>query len=328
MSGRSQPQVVYIAGYGRSGSTVLDIILGNHPDVFGAGELNMLLPDLAGDGACSCGQPYRDCDVWKPVLAEAERAFPRLSDSTFVGDIYRSEATSGLWARGGERCRVNRLAGDFWRQLYQLVGNSTDSPIIVDSSKTARFSSRRIRRLASEAGLDVKVLHLTRDPRAVAYSEQRRGNNDRLESGWGGAGFGGSIRPIIGWVMANLAVDVHRLRLRGLPVLHVRYEDLASNSAETVTAIADFLALDPKPLLARIDSGAGFDPGHGVRGNRLRRKPTDGGSAGPEAIQLRYDTDWLDNVDRPLRLVALIAAPLARRYGYQLTRLSSGRAAN
>ena len=36
------PTVLYIAGYGRSGSTVLDMLLGTHPRIIGGGELTHL----------------------------------------------------------------------------------------------------------------------------------------------------------------------------------------------------------------------------------------------------------------------------------------------
>ncbi len=314
-----RPQIVYIAGYGRSGSTVLDIVLGNHPEVFGAGELNMFLPDLADDGSCSCGQPYDQCDEWKPVLGELRRTYLNLTDTSFVADVYRSESTSGLLASPPRRRADDRRAGNLWRRFYPLLAESTGARIIVDSSKTARFSSRRLRRLAKDASLDVKVIHLTRDPRAVAFSEQRRGNNDRLESGGGGSAFGGLLRPLVGWMVANLAVDAHRLRLADVPVLHIRYEDLASEPGTAITKISGFLDIDPQPLTDRIVSDAGFDPGHGVRGNRLRRGSADS-SEEPPAIRLRYDAAWASGLDRPLRLVSLVSYPLARRYGYDVLR--------
>ena len=39
------PTIIYIAGYGRSGSTVLDIMLGDHPRIFSGGELTYLFDD-------------------------------------------------------------------------------------------------------------------------------------------------------------------------------------------------------------------------------------------------------------------------------------------
>ena len=33
-------KIIYVAGYGRSGSTLLDMMLASHPAVFGAGEMS------------------------------------------------------------------------------------------------------------------------------------------------------------------------------------------------------------------------------------------------------------------------------------------------
>ena len=35
-----KPKIIYIIGAGRSGTTLLDIVLGNAEDIFSAGELN------------------------------------------------------------------------------------------------------------------------------------------------------------------------------------------------------------------------------------------------------------------------------------------------
>lgn len=46
-------EVFYIAGYGRSGSTVLDMLLGMHPAILGMGELTHVFEYWLGDETCS-----------------------------------------------------------------------------------------------------------------------------------------------------------------------------------------------------------------------------------------------------------------------------------
>ena len=64
--------IIYIGGYGRSGSTILDIVLQNA----GAGSLGALsnLPTwLKFDHLCSCGEKFSCCSFWKdiePVLLQ------------------------------------------------------------------------------------------------------------------------------------------------------------------------------------------------------------------------------------------------------------------
>jgi len=61
-------RVLYIAGEGHSGSTFLDIMLGNHPDVFGAGELsNLPRGGWIDNEYCTCGRQANDCPFWSYV---------------------------------------------------------------------------------------------------------------------------------------------------------------------------------------------------------------------------------------------------------------------
>src|SRR5207249_8771406 len=65
-------KVLYVAGSGRSGSTILDRILGQVDGFFSAGELcNLWGRGLLARRRCGCGTPVPDCPVWGAVLAEA-----------------------------------------------------------------------------------------------------------------------------------------------------------------------------------------------------------------------------------------------------------------
>src|SRR5450755_1085488 len=64
--------VLYIAGTGRSGSTVLANILGEVDGVFAAGEVRYLWQRGLKEGRlCGCGLPVRECPVWRKALEEA-----------------------------------------------------------------------------------------------------------------------------------------------------------------------------------------------------------------------------------------------------------------
>ena len=68
-------KVLYIAGYGRSGSTILDIILDSHPDITAVGELTFLLDDAAIPSRhCSCGAAYAECGFWSRVVSSQARS--------------------------------------------------------------------------------------------------------------------------------------------------------------------------------------------------------------------------------------------------------------
>ena len=68
MTSREKTKVLYIAGSGRSGSTILDNILGQIEGFFPVGEFVYVWNRLANDGICSCGSRFRACELWGPVL--------------------------------------------------------------------------------------------------------------------------------------------------------------------------------------------------------------------------------------------------------------------
>ena len=75
-------RVVYIAGYGRSGSTVLDRAIGQHDGYVSLGEAWKFWSHVAyADQYCGCGLRFSQCEMWQrvrdvvpdlfdPVLAE------------------------------------------------------------------------------------------------------------------------------------------------------------------------------------------------------------------------------------------------------------------
>ena len=64
--------LVAVASAGHSGSTLLDLLLGNHSDVCSAGEMNRLTLHAA-DRVCACGSTVTACDYWNRVRAVITR---------------------------------------------------------------------------------------------------------------------------------------------------------------------------------------------------------------------------------------------------------------
>jgi len=62
MAMQARPKILYIVGAGRSGSTILDIALGNSPEICSSGEL-VRLPERGwlDDQYCACGERVKRC---------------------------------------------------------------------------------------------------------------------------------------------------------------------------------------------------------------------------------------------------------------------------
>ncbi len=288
--GTSSPSVVYIAGWGRSGSTLLNRVLAG-PDVVGAGEVRWLWErGVLGGEDCSCGRSWDACDAWGPVVRElaAERGLgPRELAAAMHRDGTRTRRRVALGLPLGS---AGQGYVDGLRALYRALATATGASTIVDSSKDPAQAL-----LARRTGLAVTVVHLVRDPRAVAWSHQR------AKAPPAGAVAGTTPRRPAAYVSVRWLVRNLFLEARGRADLRLRYEDLIDRPSEAVEAI---LGRD-----AAVEDRHGHH--HVIAGNpdRFDRGP----------LRLRPDTEWVRVQPRSHKAVATaVALPLLGRYGYRL----------
>ena len=305
-----RPRILYIAGAGRSGSTLLAMLLGGLPGCTAVGELRHIWErGVLGNRLCGCGEPFHDCPFWSQVGqtafggwdgVDAERQAARLMR---VGRQRHFPLVAAGAGSARFRAELEAYAG-LQARVYRAVAAVSGDAAIVDSSKSPVYALT-----LRTAGLDVDVIHLVRDSRAVAYSWTRsRAMQDTAAPEYMPT-FGPAWSSLT-WMSNNLAVDA--VRGRGLRPRVVRYERLVAGPArELVGALGDGL-----PAAARSALRAGGDAGefsvgvqHTVAGNPVRMQ------SGP--LRLRVDDAWRTSMpagDR--RLVTLLTFPLLARYGY------------
>ncbi len=66
-------KLVYIGGYGHSGSTLLEYLLTASPHVLACGEVTSVLREHGWKNRCTCGERIKQCPVWGPIFAKSER---------------------------------------------------------------------------------------------------------------------------------------------------------------------------------------------------------------------------------------------------------------
>lgn len=271
------PTLAYIAGYGRSGSTLLDIMLGSHPQILSLGEAGSVWDLINRQGDCTCGSAFSLCPVWGPALFQADEARSR------SGHVQRQSVSIEGWLRGLFSVK-NRQVGRVdayvttWLRIATELGKATGARVLVDSSKTSYRFLWRPNALYRHVGLDVRMIHLIRDPRAVVAS-CLMGQNSRLAVG------DRSRRPftasiaVLGWIVANLGARMNA-RLLGADRYHlVLFEQLTQDPEGTMQELAEFLGVDLTPVSQRIADGEDFPVGHLVAGNRMAQA----GSVTPNA---------------------------------------------
>ncbi len=299
-------KVVYVAGTGRSGSTLLGNAVGSLPGALSVGEVKLgFRRGLAEDGTCGCRQPVRRCPVWGPAL---EATFGSIPDQAAARDF--DERLSAAvrtrrvpwWIAGRQSDEVDDLVDSIGRLLRNLALVSGAS-VIVDSSKLPAYGSL----LERSPLLDVRVLHLVRDPRAVAYSWQRASASQAV------VGFEEEMerfsptKAALMWLESTSSVAGLSRQGRG-PRLTVRYEDLVATPATTLDRVARFAGVEPDLAFVGAD-GLDLRMSHAVAGNPNRVR------SGP--LALRRDDEWSEQMPPwQRRLVSTLTAPRRRTHGY------------
>lgn len=300
--------VVYIAGSGRSGSTLLDRVLGQVEGVIAVGELAQVWrPGELAKLVCGCGEPVRTCPLW---LAVAEEAYGGWDTEDFAEAVQlRARVTRHrhlplrllpVGSRSAERRRFGELAG----RMYDAIARVSGAAVVVDSSKEAAFAYV----LAPALGRRLRLVHLVRHGVGVAHSWTKAvakpevGNPDatlpRYHPGRMGAR----------WVGYNLLIEALRLRVR---TLAVRYESLVRDPTGTTRRILEHAGHPvPADALGFISTGAvTLAPTHTVAGNPMRFRQGD--------LELREDEAWRSDMrPRDRALVTAVASPLLLRFGY------------
>jgi len=258
---------IYIGGYSRSGSTLLDILLGSHPEMVGTGELTYLFDDYRDDRLCTCGVPYRQCPFWQDVPGGQRAGEP----AALVRAVERRAGLARLTA-GDLEPSLAEAYGAANASLFEHIRQVSGRSVIVDSSKNARDAAGRPFALDRHAGEVVHIVHVVRSLSDTVESYLRRGSNWRMEGraaprhllGW---------RAMVGWRLANgIAVDLGD-RLGAGRYLRLGYETLVGDPLAALDTLETFLGIDLAPLARRVRDGDAFHAGHNVGGNRMRHEP-------------------------------------------------------
>jgi hypothetical protein len=255
--------VIYIAGYGRSGSTILDMTLGEQPHAFGLSELTHVFDYWAKNRDCSCGQKIQDCSFWKSIFQQAG------FDQEFVQKAAKAtrviESRPLWWSQRFRKneCETYKQA---WTSIMDLVAIKSNGRFLIDSSKTTRPTIFRAAALEKFCLRSVYVVHLVRNPDAVAWS-YLRGDNTKLENGVVKVKTGGKYRVAVSWLLAN--AWVHLLYARRKNYQLVKYETFASQPNDVIHKILDDLADGATTDQTKGSPAIEFD--HGIAGNRTRR---------------------------------------------------------
>ncbi|MEL6811527.1 MAG: hypothetical protein AAFP76_09350, partial [Bacteroidota bacterium] len=131
-------EIIYIAGDGRSGSTLLDAILSNIENSISIGEgYRFWVRFYEGETECGCKTPIQHCKLWKQLDAALKFEFSHYDPVLFWAKVREIQ-----FFRNFEpmpellQNREWREFGSIVTRFYELIGEITGKSIIIDSSKS------------------------------------------------------------------------------------------------------------------------------------------------------------------------------------------------
>jgi hypothetical protein len=306
-------RVLYVGGIGRSGSTLLERLIGQLPSVCPVGELVHLWERGIEQGErCGCGLPFRECPFWQQVGMAAFGGWDQVEVrriATLRSQVDRNRFIPellGPHVRAGLRRALDEYTS-YYARLYAAILRVSGCELVIDSSKHPSLAHC----LRWQPDIDLRVLHLVRDSRAVAYSwsrQVRRPDTDR-ES------YMTTYSPAMAagqWNAQNTAF--HLLARTGCPTLRLKYEDFTARPGAALARIADFTGLPAQtgyPFLEGDGTSysAHLDGAHTVSGNPMRF------STGK--ISISRDERWRTGLAKSQqRTVTALTLPLLAGYGY------------
>lgn len=310
-------RVLYIGGFGRSGTTLLNRMLGELPDVCAIGEaVNLWRQGVLNNEKCGCGRLFHSCEFWQEVGALAFGSWHRVdlgrvlalrpakSPFRYAREASLAPATvrRPLTANARRRIEANNVVYD---KLYSAIATVSGCPIVVDASKHVSLLSY----LRHHEPLRIQLIHLVRDSRGVAHSwtkVRRRPESDDPASTMDRFSV---VHSAMLWNTYN--VSLCALKRLGVAYHRVSYEDLVLRPADALREIARTAGIwvgdDTLSFLG--DGCANLTRSHCVAGNPMRFRH------GRVAIEL--DDAWHSALPRQSRIaVTALTLPLLIRFGY------------
>lgn len=300
---------VCMPGSPYTGSTLLGTLLNAHPECASIGAATGLTHRAElSTYRCSCGRLFRECEFWNHIAARTqELGHPvtvfktnfwnthlklsqnRLINAVLVrslGSDLLNDVRDPLVARlPGARTAIAEMGWYSW-SLASAVLERTGKIVFVDTAR----DHQRPKYIVDHPLIDLKVIHLIRDPRGNAASIMKHT----------GADVSTAARQ---WTHYNIEADRVRRYLPAGSWMSLHYEELCADPGGVLDRISDFIGVGR----AKLPPGFGEVENH-IIGNSMRLKGVG---------EIRQDMSWQTRLGAAdLEAIARIAGPTSRRLGF------------
>jgi hypothetical protein len=305
-------KVISIMGHGRSGSTVLGLVLGGHRNFECVGELHKLSRSgwtRDDTRRCACGVPIHECEYWADVYRRWIDKVGSDGLERYVGLQNRFERSRWWWPRllveGRQKSSSFVVYSEMTAALYEAISEVSGKGVVVDTSKPPI----RNYALLLNDNLDTHLIHLIRDGRGTVWSLSKSQRRD-VEAGiprdrpprpaW---------RTSLRWALTNLESEWVAARAGKAHAVRVNYERFVERPGEVLRDVGLLAGEDFSEVDQALRAGEAFAAGHSVGGNQLRMA---------RRVVLLPDFEWRAKLpSRDEQIFWRISGRLAQRYGYR-----------
>ena len=276
----SKIKVLYIAGFERSGSTILNRVLGQIDGFVAWGELRDIWQHgIIENRRCTCGALFRECPAWTKILDKAFRGIDLVNAREMTKLLQKTRASVLPHYFGVLRGNFLKSSLEQYlkslESLYRAIQTTTGSKVIVDSTKASWYGYV----LGMLPTIDLYVIHIVRDPRGVCYSLQRRKLKGEPECQWYNP-----IHASLLWNLKNFAVEM-LLNRSPERYLRISYEDFVQNPKTAVECLLSLVQEKVTQLPFRDDSTVKMSVDHIFAGSPSSRSEIG-------AVKLQLDESW------------------------------------
>ncbi len=308
----SDVDVVFVGGWGRSGSTLLTRMLAEVPDFVAVGEVrDVFLRGIIEDRVCGCGERFSACEFWQAVGDDAfdgwsQLSVPRLKELRVLTD--KPWHVPALLKPGLRKTTDEAVSeyGELLRALYISIRNISGARFIVDSSKIASYGAILVR----TKGVSPRFVHLVRDPRGTLNSWMKQvhmtDDLDRTRYMPRYNTASGAAR----YVAYN--AEMHAVGTQA-PHMLMKYEDLVTEPETQIREALKFIGVTDSADLSHFlgSDGVKLGSNHTIAGNPMRHESG--------WIALRPDNAWREKMPKSKQLtIAGLTLPLLKKYGYDV----------
>ena len=275
-------KIIFILGSGRNGSTLLDMVLNSHSEIFSVGEMDHLEGDIQREKGsyCGCGIPLKSCPFWNKIWNKIKYQYS-ISENEFYthpnSEIHKYKrkvqsvydllfSVINIYPNRSHKKFSKRFKEEIYEEIFLEKKVSLVSDSMKDVKRAIRISNYLKRKY------EFKFIHLVRDGRAVVNSYMKNEeiyyikneNNELVKQTVKLTNTTNTVLDYINaWKKVNQRILNYAKTFRSKDYYLIRYEDFTENPEKELKKLCIFLDIPFEPEMLKLDR---FE-NHIIRGN-------------------------------------------------------------